>query len=155
VRCSTRCAGSSRRSANRRDAPSIGITGAQLFVLEQLAEAPSQSLNDLAARTFTHQSSVSTVVTRLVEEGLVSRQHAEADSRRLDLVLTARGRRLATRTTGAAQGRLIAAVRRLSPRARAQLAALLKRVVDEMEAADDVPRMFFDDGRRRSVRRNV
>ena len=142
--------GSSRRAEQR-----LGITGAQLFVVEQLAETPRQSLNELAARTFTHQSSVSTVVARLVEEGLVSRQHADSDARRLEIVLTARGRRLAARTTGAAQGRLIAAVQSLPARSQSQLASLLRRVVSAMDAADEVPRMFFDESRRRSVGRHA
>src|SRR4051812_20947428 len=37
----------------------IGISLAQLFVLQQVAERPAESLNDLAERTATHQSSVS------------------------------------------------------------------------------------------------
>src|SRR3954465_9301852 len=56
-----------------------GLSGAQLFVLQQLAQTPAQSLNDLAERTHTHQSSVSVVVTRLVGRGLVSRQRSPED----------------------------------------------------------------------------
>jgi MarR family transcriptional regulator, lower aerobic nicotinate degradation pathway regulator len=144
------------RESSRRAEQRLGITGAQLFVVEQLADTPCQSLNELAARTFTHQSSVSTVVARLVEEGLVSRHYADTDARRLELMLTARGRRLAAQTTGAAQGRLIGAVQRLPPRSRRQLGALLRRVVLAMDAADEMPRMFFDDGRnKRSVGRHA
>src|SRR5262245_64858968 len=69
------------RESSRRAEQRLGISGAQLFVLEQLASGPSHSLNDLAARTFTHQSSVSTVVARLVEEGLVSGQSLSSGSR--------------------------------------------------------------------------
>ncbi|HTI65640.1 MAG TPA: hypothetical protein VL524_19085, partial [Gemmatimonadaceae bacterium] len=42
----------------------MGISLAQLFVLQQLAEKPADSLNELADRTATHQSSVSVVVRR-------------------------------------------------------------------------------------------
>src|ERR1051326_4204477 len=48
----------------------IGISLAQLFVLQQVAERPAESLNDLADRTATHQSSVSVVVRRLVDRGV-------------------------------------------------------------------------------------
>ena len=142
------------RESSRRAEQQLGIGGAQLFVLEKLAETPSQSLNQLAARTHTHQSSVSTVVARLVDQGLVSRERAAADSRRLVLVLTARGRRMAAKTTGAAQERLIASIQRLPPRSRQQLALLLGRVVGDMKTTQR-PRMFFDDDRTRSARRNV
>jgi DNA-binding MarR family transcriptional regulator len=51
----------------------MGISLAQLFVLQQLADRPANSLNELAERTATHQSSVSVVVRRLVDNGYVSR----------------------------------------------------------------------------------
>src|SRR5436190_20552831 len=51
----------------------MGISLAQLFVLQQLADRPANSLNELAERTATHQSSVSVVVRRLVDSGYVSR----------------------------------------------------------------------------------
>ena len=72
----------------------MGISLAQLFVLQQLAERPSDSLNDLAERTATHQSSVSVVVRRLVERGLVSRTASAADKRRIEIDLTPAGRTL-------------------------------------------------------------
>src|SRR4051812_34670846 len=72
----------------------MGISLAQLFVLQQLAERPSDSLNELAERTATHQSSVSVVVRRLVERGYVSRTAAAADKRRIQIEVTPAGREL-------------------------------------------------------------
>ncbi|HEX3158563.1 MAG TPA: MarR family transcriptional regulator, partial [Gemmatimonadaceae bacterium] len=81
-------------SAIERD---IGVSGAQLFVLRQLQQRPAASLNELAERTLTHQSSVSTVVRRLAERGLVARSPAADDARRLEIALTAQGAALARR----------------------------------------------------------
>jgi DNA-binding MarR family transcriptional regulator len=145
----------SLRESSRQAEQRLGVSGAQLFVLEKLAETPSASLNELAARTYTHQSSVSTVVERLVRRRLVSRQLSPDDRRRLELVLTARGRRLAAETTGAAQHRLISAVQRLPARSRHRLATLLREVVLGMNAADQPPPMFFDDDRKKVMDRNV
>src|ERR671934_2557496 len=50
----------------------MGISLAQLWVLQILAERPVDSLNELAVATATHQSSVSVVVRRLVERELVT-----------------------------------------------------------------------------------
>src|SRR5579885_2762018 len=72
----------------------MGISLAQLFVLQQLAERPADSLNELAERTATHQSSVSVVVRRLVERGYVSRTASSADKRRIEIELTPEGQRL-------------------------------------------------------------
>src|SRR5438094_8157353 len=67
--------------SSRAAEKSFGLSGAQLFVLQTLAESPGLSLNGLAAETHTHQSSVSTVVSRLVERGLVLRTPAADDAR--------------------------------------------------------------------------
>src|SRR5205814_2997070 len=72
----------------------LGISLAQLFVLQQLAEKPADSLNELAERTATHQSSVSVVVRRLVERGFVTRVAASADRRRVQIALTPEGENL-------------------------------------------------------------
>jgi DNA-binding MarR family transcriptional regulator len=142
------------RESSRRAERRLGISGAQLFVLEKLAEAPSQSLNDLAERTHTHQSSVSTVVARLVSGGLVARRRADHDARRLELVLTARGRRMIANTPGAVQDRLIRTIEELPERSRRQLASLLRQVVTGIEGREQAPRMFFDDGRTGTSHRN-
>src|ERR1700757_4312908 len=69
----------------------MGISLAQLFVLQQLADKPADSLNELAERTATHQSSVSVVVRRLVDRGLVTRVASSADRRRVQIALTPHG----------------------------------------------------------------
>ena len=82
----------------------MGISLAQLFVLQQLAERPADSLNELADRTATHQSSVSVVVRRLVERGLVSRTTSTVDKRRIEIAVTAAGRALRQRGPTSAIG---------------------------------------------------
>src|SRR5262245_26838320 len=103
----------SLHETSRAAEKALGLSGAQLFVLQTLADAPGLSLNDLAARTHTHQSSVSTVVARLVERGLVLRAAAMDDARRLELRVSAEGRRLVSRAPDAAQARLIDALEQM------------------------------------------
>jgi DNA-binding MarR family transcriptional regulator len=110
----------------------FGLSGAQLFILQLLAEAPAQSLNDLATRTGTHQSTVSVVVTRLVARGFVSRGASGVDGRRVTLSLTRAGRAIVRRAPESAYARLESAVRRLPARERRLLAELLARLVDQL-----------------------
>ncbi len=138
----------STRAAERR----LGISGAQLFVLHALSETPADSLNELAARTFTHQSSVSTVVERLVRKRYVSRTRSTADARRIVLSLTPSGRALLRSSPDIAQLRLISALRELAPRDRRALARILDSVVHEM-GADTTPTLFFEEGGRRGGRK--
>src|SRR3954463_10770361 len=87
----------------------MGISLAQLFVLQQLAERPAESLNDLAERTATHQSSVSVVVRRLVDRGLVSRSPSAQDKRRIEIDVTPTGRTLLLGAPATIQSQMIAA----------------------------------------------
>ena len=122
-----------------------GITGSQLFVLKILAEAGVMSVNELAAETFTHQSTVSVVVRKLVAQGLVRKAASARDQRRVELTATPKGRALLERSPSSAQGRLIAAVRALPPAERRQLAATLVRLASAVETRRRKPSMFFED----------
>ena len=108
----------------------IGISLAQLFVLQQVAQRPATSLNDLAERTATHQSSVSVVVRRLVDRGLVARRADSADKRRIQIELTAAGEKLLIGAPETIQVRLMSALEQLPSDDRKQLAQLLSRWLD-------------------------
>jgi DNA-binding MarR family transcriptional regulator len=123
----------------------LGISGAQLFVLQKLAEGPVGSLNELAARTFTHQSSVSVVVRRLAARGLVTRTVFPNDARRVTIALTPPGRALLRKAPEARQARLLASLKRFSPTERKALARGLERLVREVGIAGGTPTTFFDD----------
>ena len=73
------------RESSRHTEQTIGLTASQLFVLQKLADSDVASVNELAARTYTHQSSVSTVVVKLVQRGMVARKADPADGRRVVL----------------------------------------------------------------------
>jgi DNA-binding MarR family transcriptional regulator len=132
------------RESSRSTERSIGLGAAQLFVLQRLAGAPAVSLNELAARTLTHQSSVSVVVSRLVRSGLVARTRAPADGRRVEITLTAAGRAVLGRAPAAAQDRLIAALGLLGTATRKDLARQLGRLVEAMALPLQHPPMFFE-----------
>jgi DNA-binding MarR family transcriptional regulator len=123
----------------------LGISGAQLFVLQKLEEGPVSSLKELAARTFTHQSSVSVVVTRLVARGLVARTTFPDDARRVTLALTARGRALLAKAPETLQARLLASLERLSRTERKSLVDALERLVREAGITAATPMTFFGD----------
>ena len=134
----------SLRLSARAAESDLGLSGAQLFVLHKLSEERSLSVNDLAERTLTHQSSVSVVAARLVEKGLVARQRAVGDARRLELSITAKGRAMLRKSPMAAQERLLQGLAQMNERERSQLATLLEHLNEGAGLADASPRMFFD-----------
>jgi DNA-binding MarR family transcriptional regulator len=140
------------RVSSRAAQSKVGLSGAQLFVLQRLATAPSRSINELADATLTHQSSVSVVVRRLVEQGLASRGASSSDGRRAEVSLTVRGRRMVARAPASLQDRLIEGVHRLRPAQRRSLAGGLQQLVKAMGLDAAPPPMFFEEptARRRS-----
>jgi DNA-binding MarR family transcriptional regulator len=129
----------------------VGMSGAQLFVLQAVAQRPAISVNDLAERTHTHQSSVSTIVGRLVDHGLVSRTRSATDGRSVEVSLTKQGQRVVGRAPDVAQERLIRGITRLSAVRRRQVAESLGEVARAVGGDERTPNMFFED---RHVRRN-
>lgn len=127
-----------------------GLSSAQLFALQQIAEHPNLSINDLAALTFTHQSSVSVVVQRLVARRLVVKVAAPDDRRRQSLVLTAKGRAAVTRAPKAVQQQLIAAIAALPAAERRALVRSLGKVARQVApdiVATRAPMLFEERGR--------
>ena len=125
------------RLASREAEQRVGVHGAQLHALRQLSDSPTMSLTELADRTHTDISSVSVVVSRLVEQGLVARRSADDDRRRLALALTARGRSLLRRAPETGSSRLLRAAAHLSDREVHALASGLGKLVAGLDRDDD------------------
>jgi DNA-binding MarR family transcriptional regulator len=123
----------------------MGISLAQLFVLQQLAERPAASLNELAERTATHQSSVSVVVRRLVERGYVSRTSSSSDKRRIEIDVTPIGRALLTEAPTTIQSQLMAALSGMDASEQTTLADLLERWLREAKIDIAAPPMLGED----------
>src|SRR6478609_7225919 len=132
----------SSRAAEQR----VGLSGAQLFVLQCLARQSPCSVNELAAHTATDQSSVSVVVSRLVASGHLKRATSKVDRRRVELSLTRAGRALLERAPETAQDRLLNGLSKLKKSEIAALAKLLAKVVELADVPSGEPSLFFEEG---------
>jgi DNA-binding MarR family transcriptional regulator len=137
------------RLSGRAAEQTLGVNGAQLFVLQKLAEEPADSLAELASRTRTDPSSVSVVVSRLVARGLVSREASLDDARRVTIALTSPGRALLRRVPRNAQAQLLEAAAAIPPRQLRGLADCLADLVERMDADEE------SDGQRVSAPRTA
>jgi len=118
--------------------------------LHELGKSPSLSLSELAEKTRTDQSSVSVVVTRLVEGGYLMRDRDKRDARRLVLNLTKSGRAIAEKSPPAAQERIIEALERVSAADRKRFADVFAKIIEELgESRGAAPMIFEDDLSRR------
>jgi DNA-binding MarR family transcriptional regulator len=128
----------------RGSARADGITGAQLFVLRQIAAAPGLSMNELAARTLARQSTVSEVVSKLTQRGFVMRGMHATDGRQAVLTLTVSGRRAIAGVGATMQERLADGLAKLSPSQRSTLADALETWLAVSGLADIPAPMFFE-----------
>ena len=65
-----------------------GLSGSQMWVLQEVARSPGLGVGDLARRMGIHQSTCSLLVDRLVAQGGVAKSRQSADQHR-DVVLAA------------------------------------------------------------------
>ena len=124
------------RASGREAEQTLGISGAQLQMLQELRDRPAQSINQLAARTYTHQSSVSMVVSKLVENGLVTRSPSRADARKVVISLTSAGKGLLRRSPLTAHGRIVTALRSMPREQLQELADSLQTLTGLLRESD-------------------
>lgn len=136
------------RQASAGSEKKIGLSSAQLFVLQKIAESEEPlSINGLASRTLTHQSSVSVVVAKLVEKKLVVRSPSRHDARSLKVEISRKGRRLLSQAPPLIQDRLMRGLLQLSSTKRSGLMDGLNSWIDASGIKDSEPSLFFEDSK--------
>jgi DNA-binding MarR family transcriptional regulator len=125
-----------------------GVTGAQLWALQELVEAPGLRVGELANRMALHQSTASNMVDRLETAGLLRKQRTSADQRVVRLYLTDEGTALLGRAPSPARGILPEALRLMDQdglsRLQGELDALLRQIRDLDEGFGMQPLPFTE-----------
>ena len=124
------------RCSARHTEQELGVSSAQLYVLQELQDVPSLSINQLAERTYTHQSSVSMLVAKLVGSRLVSRTAAKSDARMAAISLTPAGRAMVKRSHGSAKARLVKGLEAMSRADLRTLSANLETLTTLLQPAE-------------------
>jgi MarR family transcriptional regulator, organic hydroperoxide resistance regulator len=94
------------QAMSKRMERALGVSGPQRLVVRIIGEMPGVSAGTLASVLHVHPSTLTGVLRRLEDKGLVRRATARDDRRRAVLTLTAAGRRV----NGLAQGTVEEAV---------------------------------------------
>ncbi|HEY3875838.1 MAG TPA: MarR family transcriptional regulator [Candidatus Kapabacteria bacterium] len=136
--------------ASRNAEKRVGLSGAQLFVLEQLRTAKSMSVNELAAATHTSQSTVSVVVTKLVKKGLVSRVRSEMDQRMQMLSITKAGIQTLRSSPETLQDKLIRVLKKMRSEDRSALALHLDTILTQAGLSGIKPELFLEKSKKNS-----
>jgi DNA-binding MarR family transcriptional regulator len=132
------------RGATQAVQSRFGLSSAQLYVLQTLAESPGMSIKDLVKMTLTTNSTVSEVVGRLVDSGLVTREVAADDRRKKVLTLTESGREIVRHSPRTIQRQLIDGFNRLPARDQHSLSTTLDEWCRLSGLANVPPTMLFE-----------
>ena len=122
----------------------VGLTAAQLFVLHKVGDEKGLSINELAEKTLTHQSSVSVVVAKLESKGFIQKVKSQEDGRRYTLSLTKKGINARKKAPHAVQDKLIGALAKMEPDMRHMLSESFTAFLNIAGIKGHAP-MIFDE----------
>jgi DNA-binding MarR family transcriptional regulator len=101
-------------TSKRMDAQ-LGITGPQRLVLKLVSQFPGLSAGDVARVLHLHSSTITGILQRLVEKGLLVRDSDRHDTRRAHLRLRARAAGLARRADDTVEDAVAQVLERTPP----------------------------------------
>ncbi len=113
-----------------------GISAAQLWALWELHQSPGLKVSELALRLSVHASTMSNLLDKLEQHGLIERQRKERDQRVVRLYVTAVGVKLLNKAPAAPQGELNRALEAMNVKQRKALDRALGALITHMSAAE-------------------
>ncbi len=120
-------------SYGRDLAQAAGITPAQLRILQIIDEKSEPTPKALATQMGVSQATVTSLVDKLVAQGLTARKTSELDRRQVNLSITDKGRRTLEHAPDALQQHYVRKFAELADWEQAQLVASLERVADMLD----------------------
>jgi DNA-binding MarR family transcriptional regulator len=119
---------------SRKLALSYGLTAPQLVLLQEISGAGTLTTGELARRAYLAQGTVSEILDRLEDRGLVTRKRSRLDHRRIECSLSQAGRELVERRPPLIQDRLASELGKLGTLERHFILSALERIAAMMQA---------------------
>ena len=126
----------SARQHFREIEQTCGVTGSQLWIMQEIANMPGTGVSKLAEQLAIHQSTCSQLVEKLVARGLIIKERSKEDQRRVGLRLSDEAAILVSRAPGPSEGILPEALKALPHDALLQLESSLEKVIEQLQIKD-------------------
>lgn len=114
-----------------------GVSGSQLWIMQEIANTSGIGVSELAERLSIHQSTCSQLVEKLVTRKLIIKERSKEDQRRVGLNLTDTAAKLIKNAPGPAEGVLPEALSALSAETMQSLDLALEKVIKQLQYRDD------------------
>jgi MarR family transcriptional regulator, organic hydroperoxide resistance regulator len=114
-----------------------GVSGSQLWIMQEIANTSGIGVSELAERLSIHQSTCSQLVEKLVARKLIIKERSKEDQRRVGLRLSEAASKLIKNAPGPAEGVLPEALSALSAEAMQSLDLALEKVIKQLQYRDD------------------
>lgn len=114
-----------------------GVTGAQLWAMQELSEKPGLRVGELANLMALHQSTASNMIDKLETGGILRKERNSADQRVVRLFLTDKGTELLATAPSPARGVLPEALRLLKAEDLSRLQADLDTLLGQIRDMDE------------------
>lgn len=125
------------QSTSKQMSAKIGVTGLQRLAIRIIGKSPGCAPSEVAHLLHVHPSTLTGVLQRLVERGLIERKRDLEDARRSALTLTAKGRRIDEVRTGTVEAAVRKVLSKVAPRDLAAAERVLQALADELGADEE------------------
>src|SRR3954466_5917078 len=121
---------------SKRMGRTLGVTGPQRLVIRVVGQAPGATASEISDTLGLHPSTLTGVLARLENQGLLQRRVDAADRRRARFRLTPAGRRIDRERKGTVEAAVRRAIGRADPQMIASAEAVIALLVAELGRAD-------------------
>ncbi len=126
----------SLQSTSKMMASRLGITGPQRLVLKVVAQYPGISAKEVAHLVRLHPSTITGILKRLTNKGLLLRAQDPVDTRRVRLRVQPAGRRFTASAKGTVESAVERALRRVPDRKVDAAREVLAAIASSLESVD-------------------
>ena len=114
-----------------------GVTGSQLWIMQEIANTSGIGVSELATRLSIHQSTCSQLVEKLVTSKLIIKKRSKEDQRRVGLCLSEEAIKLIKNAPDPTEGVLPKALRNLPTETMQALDSAMALVIEQLHITDE------------------
>jgi DNA-binding MarR family transcriptional regulator len=115
-----------------------GLTGSQLWIMQQIYNFNGISNSELAKNLTLHVSTCSILVNKLIKKGLVEKTRSPTDERKIVLTITAKGKQLMAKAPKSPEGAIPSTLKKLNIEELEELNTVLTKFAKKMKVLNKV-----------------